>query len=84
MRYRLKLERAEREHLTVLAPTAKASDRKIVHARAVLLCDVDPYAHGKVWRIVDVAATLGSAFPAEEPRRLAQRLGMPPHTKHGS
>jgi hypothetical protein len=58
-RYRVTLEKAEREQLIVLTTTGKASARKIIHARALLLCDVGPHAEGKVWRVVDVAAALG-------------------------
>ena len=45
----VEIGRVEPGHFIALATTAKTSARKIVHARAVLLCDVDPYAHEKVW-----------------------------------
>jgi hypothetical protein len=53
------LAEEERVMLTALTTTGKASARKIIHARALLLCDIGPHCEGKFWRVLDVAAALG-------------------------
>lgn len=56
-RYKITLTKAEREQLSALTRSGKASAAKFLHARALLLCDAGP--HGDPWKVAEVAAALG-------------------------
>ncbi|MCL1888549.1 MAG: helix-turn-helix domain-containing protein, partial [Kiritimatiellaeota bacterium] len=51
------LTKAEREQLTEMTRKGKPSEKRYVHARALLLCDAGE--HGDAWKEADVAAALG-------------------------
>jgi transposase len=56
-RYKVTLTKAGREELTMLTRKGKSSAAKIIHARALLLCDAG--GHGPAWKVADVAESLG-------------------------
>ena len=57
-RYKVTLEREEREQLEQLTRKGKVAASKFVHARALLLCDCGAY-NETPWKVIDVAAALG-------------------------
>lgn len=56
-RYRVTLTEQERNELETLTRRGKTHARKVIHARALLLCDAG--SHGPAWSVADVAAALG-------------------------
>lgn len=56
-RYRVTLTKQEREKLESITRRGKTSARKVIRARALLLCDAGP--DGPAWKVVDVAEALG-------------------------
>jgi transposase len=56
-RYKVTLSEDERRQLETLTRTGKTSASKLVHARALLLCDAGE--HGDPWKVADVAQALG-------------------------
>jgi transposase len=56
-RYKITLTKAMRDELTAMTRKGKFNAAKIVHARALLLCDTGN--HGKPWKVADVADALG-------------------------
>ena len=56
-RYRVTLTEQERNELEALTRRGKTHARKVIHARALLLCDAGP--HGPAWTVADVAEALG-------------------------
>lgn len=56
-RYKVTLTKEERGLLEAMTRSGKASAKKFIHARALLLCDAGP--HGAPWRVADVATALG-------------------------
>ena len=56
-RYRVTLTPQERKELEVLTRNGKTPAKKIIHARALLLCDASPV--GLAWKVADVAEALG-------------------------
>jgi transposase len=56
-RYKITLTKAERKELTAMTRKGKSNAAKIIHARALLLCDAGE--HGEAWKVADVAHALG-------------------------
>ena len=56
-RYRVTLTKQEREELESITRRGKTHARKVIRARALLLCDAGP--DGPAWKIADVAEALG-------------------------
>ena len=56
-RYRVTLTKQEREELESITRRGKTNARKVIRARALLLCDAGP--DGPAWKIADVAEALG-------------------------
>lgn len=56
-RYRVTLTVQERQELEALTKTAKASARRFLYARALLLCDAGP--QGPAWTVADTAEAMG-------------------------
>lgn len=56
-RYRVTLTKQEREELESITRRGKTHARKVIRARALLLCDAGP--DGPAWKVVDVAEALG-------------------------
>ena len=56
-RYRVTLTKEERNELETLTRRGKTHARKVIHARALLLCDAGP--DGPAWKVPDVAEALG-------------------------
>ena len=54
-RYRVTLTDAERKELETITRRGKTHARRVLQARALLLCDAD----GPAWNVADVAAALG-------------------------
>ena len=44
IRYRITLTEKERKELRTITRSGKTNAPKFIHARALLLCDADPYA----------------------------------------
>ena len=57
-RYRITLTEEERKQLRDATRSGKTTAPKFIHARALLLCDIGPYAE-KPWKVADVATALG-------------------------
>lgn len=57
-RYRITLTEEERKQLRDATRSGKTTAPKFVHARALLLCDIGPYAE-ESWKVADVATALG-------------------------
>jgi len=51
------LTSSERKELEALTRNGKTPAKKIIHVRALLLCDASP--NGPAWKVADVAAALG-------------------------
>jgi len=56
-RYRVTLTQEERKELETLTKRGKTLARRVIHARALLLCDAGEY--GPAWKVEDVAEALG-------------------------
>jgi len=56
-RYRVTLTREERKELETLTKRGKNHARRIIHARALLLCDAGP--EGPAWNVSDISQALG-------------------------
>jgi transposase len=56
-RYRVTLTETERKELEALTRRGKTHARRVIRARALLLCDVGP--NGPAWKVADVAEALG-------------------------
>jgi len=56
-RYRVTLTENERKELEALTRRGKTHARRVIRARALLLCDAGP--NGTVWKVSDVAEALG-------------------------
>ena len=56
-RYRVTLNEKERKELETITRRGKTHARKVMHARALLLCDAGP--NGPAWKVADVAEALG-------------------------
>jgi len=56
-RYRVTLTEKERKELKTLTRRGKTHARRVIRARALLLCDAGP--NGPVWKVSDVAEALG-------------------------
>lgn len=56
-RYRVTLTEKERTELETLTRRGKTHARRVIHARALLLCDAGP--NGPAWKVSDVAEALG-------------------------
>jgi transposase len=56
-RYRVTLTREERKELDALTKCGKNHARRIIHARALLLCDAGP--EGPAWNVSDISQALG-------------------------
>jgi len=56
-RYRVTLTQEERTQLDTLTKRGKTLARRVLHARALLLCDAGEF--GPAWKVEDVAAALG-------------------------
>jgi transposase len=56
-RYRVTLTTQERKELEALTKRGKTHARKVIHARALLLCDVGE--DGPAWTVADAAEALG-------------------------
>ena len=56
-RYRVTLTEQEREELEALTRRGKTHARRVIRARALLLCDAGPQGPG--WKVSDVAEALG-------------------------
>jgi len=56
-RYRVTLTKQERAELDSITRRGKTHARKVIRARALLLCDAGP--DGPAWKIADVAEALG-------------------------
>ena len=57
LRYRVTLTEQERKELESITRRGKTHARKVIRARALLLCDAGP--DGPAWKVVDVAEALG-------------------------
>ena len=57
-RYRITLTEEERKQLRDATRSGKTTAPKFVHARALLLSDIGPYAE-ESWKVADVATALG-------------------------
>ncbi len=56
-RYRVTLTREERKELEALTRCGKTHARRVIHARALLLCDAG--VDGPAWNVSDIAEALG-------------------------
>ena len=56
-RYRITLTEQERNELETLTRRGKTHARRVIHARALLLCDAGP--RGPSWTVADVSEALG-------------------------
>jgi transposase len=56
-RYRVTLTEKERKELEALTRRGKTHARRVIRARALLLCDAGP--NGPGWKVADVAEALG-------------------------
>lgn len=56
-RYRVTLTQQERKDLEAVTKRGKTHAKRVIHARALLLCDVGP--SGPAWPIANVAEALG-------------------------
>lgn len=56
-RYRVTLSVAERDKLETITRTGKTSARRLLHARALLLCDAGD--SGSAWTVADTAEAIG-------------------------
>ena len=56
-RYRVTLTQEERNELEALTKRGKNQARRIIHARALLLCDAGP--EGPAWNVSDISQALG-------------------------
>lgn len=56
-RYRVTLTEQERQELDAITKRGKTQARKVIHARALLLCDAA--AGGPAWTVADTAEALG-------------------------
>jgi len=56
-RYRVTLTQEERKELETLTKRGKTLARRVIHARALLLCDAGEY--GPAWKVEDVTEALG-------------------------
>jgi len=56
-RYRVTLTKEERKELEALTRRGKNRAKKIIHARALLLCDCGP--EGPTWNVSDISQALG-------------------------
>lgn len=56
-RYRVTLTNEERKELETLTRRGKTHARKVIHARALLLCNAGP--GGPAWKVPDIAEALG-------------------------
>jgi transposase len=56
-RYRVTLSEKERQELETLTRRGKTHARRVIRARALLLCDAGPT--GPAWKVSDIAAALG-------------------------
>ena len=56
-RYKVTLTQEERGQLEAMTRGGKSSAIKLVHARALLLCDAGP--EGDPWKVADVATAVG-------------------------
>lgn len=56
-RYRVTLTEQERNELELLTRRGKTHARRVIRARALLLCDAGP--DGPAWKVTDVAEALG-------------------------
>lgn len=70
-RYRITLTEEERKQLRDFTRSSKTNAPKFIHARALLLCDVGPFAE-ESWKVADVASALGVSARAIE--HLKQRF----------
>lgn len=56
-KYRVTLTKKERTELEALTRRGKTHARRVIRARALLLCDAGP--EGPVWKVADIAEALG-------------------------
>jgi len=56
-RYRVTLTQEERKELEALTKRGRNHARRIIHARALLLCDAGP--EGPIWNVSDISQALG-------------------------
>jgi transposase len=56
-RYRVTLTEKERKELEALTRRGKTHARRVIRARALLLCDAGP--NGPAWKVADIAEALG-------------------------
>jgi transposase len=56
-RYRVTLTTDERQHLDKLSKNGKTHAKRVIHARALLLCDAGE--NGPAWKVGDVGEALG-------------------------
>lgn len=56
-RYRVTLTQQERQELEALTRRGKTHARRVIHARALLLCDAGP--DGPAWTVADISEALG-------------------------
>jgi transposase len=56
-RYRVTLTQEERKELEALTRRGRNNARRIIHARALLLCDAGP--EGPAWNVSDISQALG-------------------------
>jgi transposase len=56
-RYRVTLTQEERKELEALTRRGKTHARRVIHARALLLCDAG--VDGPAWNVADIAEALG-------------------------
>lgn len=70
-RYRITLTEEERKQLRDFTRSSTTNAPKFIHARALLLCDVGPFAE-ESWKVADVATALGVSARAIE--HLKQRF----------
>ena len=63
-RYRVTLTQEERKELETMTHRGKTHARRLIHARALLLCDAG--VDGPAWNVADVATALGVTSRAIE------------------
>jgi transposase len=63
-RYRVTLTEEERKELETMTHRGKTHARRLIHARALLLCDAG--VDGPAWNVADVATALGVTSRAIE------------------